>query len=544
MGSKSKQRAEYGDFQTPPELASAVCNLLGKQGEQPAALIEPTCGLGSFLFAGLERFTGLRQVIGAEINAEYITQARARLLKLGNPERVNLVEADFFVTDWQKVVAEMPEPLLILGNLPWVTNAHLGSLGSQNLPTKANSQNHRGLDAITGKANFDISEWMLMRLLEALDGRTATLAMLCKSSVARKILGHVWKQGIALRNAAIYQIDCQRHFGASVDAVLLVMRFAFVLGGKAHAQVFPRLNDSDEPMLIGYEDDCLLANLPAYQRWKHLCSSKKSSAFRWRSGVKHDCSKVMELEAFGHRYRNGIGDVVEIEETYVFPMLKSSGVVGGGKSHHLRYMIVPQRAVNDDTTVIQAKAPLTWVYLNAHAAALGKRGSSIYRDRPAFSVFGVGDYTFAPWKVAISGFYKKLGFSVLSPVDGKPVVLDDTSYFLPCDTEGQARYLASLLNSNVAQAFYQAFIFWDNKRPITADLLGRLDLRAVAKELGVESEFDQHFTFEFNGGQDTSPASSEPDSYDKDCAHGRDSRSPFIITPADSTARPGSGNRR
>lgn len=178
-------------------------------------------------------------------------------------------------------------------------------------------------------------------------------------------------------------------------------------------------------------------------------------------------------------------------------MLKSSGVVGGGGGQHLRYMIVPQRTVNDDTAAIQANAPLTWAYLNTHAAVLGKRGSSIYRERPAFSVFGVGDYTFAPWKVAISGFYKKLAFTVLSSVDGKPVVLDDTSYFLACDTEGQARYLASLLNSDVARSFYKAFIFWDNKRPITADLLGRLDLRAVARELGSESEFDRHFTFEF-----------------------------------------------
>ena len=124
---------------------------------------------------------------------------------------------------------------------------------------------------------------------------------------------------------------------------------------------------------------------------------------------------------------------------------------------------------------------------------MNKRASSIYRNRPPFSIFGVGDYTFAPWKVAISGFYKKLAFVTVGPIKGKPVVLDDTSYFLPCQTQAQAEYLASLLNSSRAQAFYKAFVFWDTKRPITADLLRRLDLRRLAEETGSGEEFSMYF---------------------------------------------------
>ena len=95
-----------------------------------------------------------------------------------------------------------------------------GVLGSQNLPVKSNFQKHRGLDAITGKAIFDISEWMLIRLLEAMAGRR--LAMLCKAATARKVLGYAWENGIALGQSAVYGIDTDRHFAAAVDAVLLV----------------------------------------------------------------------------------------------------------------------------------------------------------------------------------------------------------------------------------------------------------------------------------------------------------------------------------
>ena len=63
-----------------------------------------------------------------------------------------------------------------------------------------------------------------------------------------------------------------------------------------------------------------------------------------------------------------------------------------------------------------------WGYLLAHADLLDARSSSIYRKRPRFSVFGVGPYTFAPWKVGISGFYKTLDFRAIGPVDQANIV--------------------------------------------------------------------------------------------------------------------------
>ena len=42
-----------------------------------------------------------------------------------------------------------------------------------------------------------------------------------------------------------------------------------------------------------------------------------------------------------------------------------------------------------------------------------------------------------------------------------------------------------MLESDVAKAFLGSLIFWDAKRPVTADLLGRLDLGALSAELGV-----------------------------------------------------------
>jgi len=121
-----------------------------------------------------------------------------------------------------------------------------------------------------------------------------------------------------------------------------------------------------------------------------------------------------------------------------------------------------------------------------HRDVLDSRKSSIYRNRPSFSIFGVGDYSFAPWKVVISGLCKRLHFVAIGSYSGKPVVVDDTCYFISCQAKEEAEYLAGLLNCEVAQEFFAAFVFWDDKRPITVEVLSKLDLLALARETGSE----------------------------------------------------------
>lgn len=120
----------------------------------------------------------------------------------------------------------------------------------------------------------------------------------------------------------------------------------------------------------------------------------------------------------------------------------------------------------------------TWNYLQKHKVFLDKRGSTIYRNRPPFSIFGTGSYAFAPWKVAISGFYKKLDFKVVGPVRNRPAMLDDTIYFLPCESRGEASFLSEILNSEPAREFLRSMVFWAEKRPITVELLRKLDIKA------------------------------------------------------------------
>jgi hypothetical protein len=477
--SKKNRQAEFGDFQTPPALARQVCEVLARRGLRPASIIEPTCGTGSFLLAALDRFVDAQRAIGIDINEEHLNRVSRELAHKPYALKVSLKHGDFFEADWPETIHGLPEPTLIIGNLPWVTNAALGSLGSSNLPEKSNFQNHRGLDAMTGKSNFDISEWMTLRLLESCGGRDTTIALLCKTAVARKVLTHAWKTGVKLAESEIYSISALDHFGVSVEACLFVCRVSF--STSYDASLYPSLEANAAASAIGYRDHRIIADTSRFERWKHLALPGTSVTHRWRSGIKHDCAPVLELKRVGSAFVNGLGETFDLEEAYVYPMLKSSDIANPKADASTKWMLVTQCSVGDDTHVIKHSAPRTWKYLLNHAGLLDGRASAIYKGRPRFAIFGVGQYSFAPWKVAISGFYKTLNFRAVGPVRDKPVVLDDTGYFLPCENEEEARTVAVLLNGEVAQEFFRAFVFWDAKRPITADLLQRLDLSALAR---------------------------------------------------------------
>lgn len=482
---KTKQVAEFGDFQTPGSLAQQVCAVLFRRQCKPNSLIEPTCGAGSFLVAALDRFPGVAKAIGLDISPRYVKLATSQIRSHGHADKVEVRQRDFFRVDWARLFADLPEPILVIGNPPWVTNSELGTLGSRNLPEKSNFQKHNGLDAMTGKSNFDISEWMLIRLIEKLANHRATMAMLCKTAVARKVLLHAWKNRLPLRRSEIRLIDASKYFGAAVDACLLMCTFEAASEndhGSGQSAVYHGLDDKEPSEAIGCREGRLVANVDSYERWHHL---EGAGAYRWRSGIKHDCSKVMEFHKEGNRYRNGLGELIELEDAYLYPMLKSSDLANGSTKKPTRWMLVTQRQVAEETKSIETNAPKTWHYLLCHADRLDKRASSIYHKRPRFSVFGVGDYSFAPWKVAISAFYKRLEFAEVGQFSKKPIVLDDTAYSLACQTRQEARAIAELLNSKISREFFSAFIFWDAKRPITIDVLQRLNINALARELGV-----------------------------------------------------------
>ena len=104
----------------------------------------------------------------------------------------------------------------------------------------------------------------------------------------------------------------------------------------------------------------------------------------------------MELRKEGNRFRNGLDELIELEDDYLYPMLKSSEITNRRGKEPTRWMLVTQKAIGDETSVIPPRcAQNVGIPSKARCVYLIAGQVLIYRNRPRFSIFGVGDYTFA-----------------------------------------------------------------------------------------------------------------------------------------------------
>jgi hypothetical protein len=191
----------------------------------------------------------------------------------------------------------------------------------------------------------------------------------------------------------------------------------------------------------------------------------------------------MELDKINGHYINGLNEEVILEDGLVYGILKSSDLKNTVINQTRKFTIVTQKKVGQETKYIKSEYPKTYQYLTVHQTNFDTRKSSIYNNKPLFSIFGIGDYSFKLYKVAISGLYKTFHFTLILPQDNKPVMLDDTCYLIGFDKIEYAVYALILLNSDKTKQFLQSISFADAKRTFTKDVLMRIDLLQLAKSI-------------------------------------------------------------
>lgn len=478
MNNLGLTQLERGDYQTPSEFAKVVCEYIKLyRGCNPNTIIEPTCGLGNFIDASIDVFENIENIYGIEIDKSYYNETLGRF-KDKKQKNIKLFNENIFKFNFDIIKNSIDDEkeILIIGNPPWVTNSQLESINSINLPSKENLKNLSGLDAMTGKSNFDISEYIILKLIEKFQDKKATIAMLCKNTVIRNIVRDINGFNLKISNIEMVSFDSKDVFGVSCDASLLILDISNKLETKCNVY---NINEGRNIVRsFGWSEDnkTFISDLSEYNQISNIDGECQ---FEWRQGIKHDCSKIMQLSKSNNIYINGNKDEIELEESHVYPMLKSSDIKNIIINDTRKYVIVTQKKVGQDTNVIESEAPNLWNYLMINSESLDNRKSSIYKKAPRFSIFGVGEYSFAPYKVCISGFYKEPKFSLAFREDNKPIMLDDTCYFLGFDDFVNALITTILLNSDLVNTFLKSIAFLDSKRPYTKEILKRLDLEKI-----------------------------------------------------------------
>ena len=465
-------KREYGDYQTPDDFAEKVCRYLKEyRNIKPSAVVEPTCGVGNFLKHSL--LFNANEYYGIEINPYYCKICRESI----NDEKVNIINSDFFSFS-SKILIKDKTQILVIGNPPWVTNSTLSVIGASNLPSKVNFKKLKGIDAITGASNFDICEYIILQLIDEYKDTNTIISMLCKISVARNIFKELKRNDINFLSCDILEFDAAKVFGIGINACVLVIQ----LSEEKFSPNICNVYDFDKPNKTKFQFGYL-----GGQFYSNLCIDTDNfdghCCFEWRQGVKHDCSQVMELTMQNGILLNGQKKKEQIENDILFPLMKSSMFKEPIIHNFSKYVIVTQRKAREETNYLEYKVPKTWKYLNDNIELFKRRKSSIYHGAPLFSMFGVGDYSYSKYKVGVSGFYKQPLFSVLYSDDEKPVMTDDTSYFICFNCYDMAYIAMLLLNSEKVQKFLKSIAFLDSKRPYTKKVLERVDFGKIVASL-------------------------------------------------------------
>lgn len=461
------EKKEFGDYQTPLDFCYKVCDYIKENGlaTSTRAILEPTCGIGNFLIAASNTF-GHTKLVGIEINPEYANTAKVEV-----PSALVRIDNIFNVTT-KDLCGEAS--VLIIGNPPWATNSKL----SFNLPKKNNFKGLRGIEALTGSSNFDISEYIILKLLDEYKHTNSTICMLCKTLVARNVILEMSRNHIAHQKVEMLNFNSNKVFGVSASACILMIKLS--ANNEREGEVVCEVKDFDKKSTI----DTLIAGGGTIKTANTKMNLEGKCQLVWRQGVKHDCGKVMELDFKDGEFVNRNKVAVHIENELVYPLAKSSYFKKTIIQEFSKFVIVTQTKPKQDTAYIQEEYPLTWRYLNDNIESFNKRKSVIYKKSAPFSMFGIGDYSFAPYKVGLSGFYKKPLFCLLS--SNKPVMTDDTAYFLAFYDYDIAYSMMLLLNSKTVQEFLLSIAFLDNKRPYTVKLLSRLDIQKCIEAVSFE----------------------------------------------------------
>ena len=482
-------RTEYGDFQTNSNLANKVVLHLVERSNTPEILIEPTCGKGNFIIASLKKFRSLKCVYGIEIYKPYVWETKFEILNffLKNPENnkpeILISHCSVFDFDFKEIAEKYSSKnILIIGNPPWVTNSKLGSLNSTNLPSKSNFKKYRGLDAMTGKGNFDIAEFITLIMLDNFQAMDGNLVFLIKNSVIKNLVFDQKKNKYKISCIEKHCINTKKEFNVSVEAAMFFCQLntepEFV------CNEFNFYDDQNPYQKFGWVENKFVSKIGNYVDTKEIDGQCQ---YEWRQGLKHDCSSIMEFDKVNEHYINGLNEEVKIEDDLVFGILKSSDLKNTVVNTARKYTIVTQRKVGQDTKYIKSDFPKTYHYLLQHQSNFAARKSGIYKGKPLFSIFGIGDYSFKPYKVSISGLYKTFHFTLILPQKGKPIMLDDTCYLLGFDNFEFAVYTTILLNSDVTKEFLESITFPDAKRTFTKDVLMRIDLHKLTDLFSLES---------------------------------------------------------
>jgi hypothetical protein len=491
-------RRVFGEYYTPPGVAELGVDEVARRVDdfETGVIVDPGCGAGAFLTAAIRRKrqdgeehvvdpeTMLERlsttVVGIDVNPVAVAAARTAcllaLLPVLRAAAVDQVCLPVFLGDALGLTEDAPttgaegRTTALVGNPPWIPWERLPKAQKDRLRAgpieRLGLFDHQGATARLGHANDDLSLPFVWTCIDRFLRDDGVAAFVLKRDHLRGPAGRLVRSGrVGERRLGV---DHVHDFGAvdpfegvDVEAALYVFR----VGNETHepTAVVPTSvweptdttpafasRSTMERTLARVETGVTPTGDDPTGPWHRVDADLDAlgeCAYRVRHGLKDDAKAVFSVddELLGR-----------IEPTHVYPYLRSKHVVKWGLFGHDRFLVPQRQAGEENADELASEAPATYAYLDEHRERLERRGSSWFERGPFYSLFGLGPYTWAPYKVVWCRLGFKPHFAVISHIDDaelgrKAVVPGDHCMFIACECEREAHYLCALLNADPYQ---------------------------------------------------------------------------------------------
>jgi len=156
-----------------------------------------------------------------------------------------------------------------------------------------------------------------------------------------------------------------------------------------------------------------------------------------------------------------------IEKDLVYPAASGGDIIPFGIKSHFYVLIAqdPKKRLPYPESWMTANLPLTYAYLRQFKDVLLSRGSKVVRELAEetefYAMYGIGEYTFAKYRVVWKRMASKIVAVVLSrirtPFGLKTAISTDTTSFFAVGDEKEAHYLCGILNSKVVDQYIRSY---------------------------------------------------------------------------------------
>lgn len=402
---------------------------------------------------------------------------------------------------WARIIKNAFAPLFVqpvdyvIGNPPWVNWENLPEdyrQDSKELWFKYNLFPHKGMDAILGKGKKDISMIMTYVAMHQYLKKYGRLGFVITQSV--------FKTSGAGQGFRRFKVDEKTPI-APVYCDDMVRIKPFEAANRTAVMVLERDREVEYPVsYIFWEkkergiidthsklSDVLEKTLRIHLVGKPVNSRDKTSA--WMTGKVNALNAVEKVlgksDYEAHEGVNSGGanaiywvEILEeleggnvlvrnitegakrkvrrveavIEKELLYPLVRSRGLKRW-QAEPSAYIIMvqdPEKRRGIDESIMKQKYPLTYAYLKQFEKVLRTRKA--YRryfkeTDPFYSMFDVGHYTFAPWKVMWPRMGSTLPASVVGSINNKRLVAQETITMLPLKNEEEAHFVSSIISS-------------------------------------------------------------------------------------------------